>query len=1113
MRIKNVMRRLPPIAWRDAKLEERRRETQDLRARLERSREKAEKAAQQRDRLKDREKAREEARAAERAERARQRERSPKGWTPGVVADPEALVSGSGLFDPQWYLEQVGEPLPAGTDPLSHYLEVGQVAGLSPHPVFDVDSYVQLLAERRMVASSQNAPEGALLHYLTVGAARGVSGHPVVDTEEYLAAHPDAAEHPGSVLGHLVARAGTGEDPDPADADLPVWDRPDHFVAVSRQAARTLAGARGYLHLERDRAEWDAAAEAELKARLRADAPLPDPPAVVSVVIPTRDRAAMIGAALDSVLAQTYPHWQLVVVDDGSTDGTGEVLAGYATDDRIEVVRHEQGRGVAAARNAGLARATGHYVAYLDSDNTWAPDFLELVVRAMHHEGHRVAYAMSALVEEGGRERRLYRGMPFHRAALEERNYIDCIVLVHERSLLEETGGFDESLRRNVDWDLFIRLARVTDFGFVPFLATSYDVWETRNERITSDEPVGYRWVVRQRTLVDWADLAERLAERDPDLLSVVLVATEEPETVGTGVARLVETALGPVEVVVVDSRLSAADHLRLQFALAGVDGVQIERLTQPLPLETASNVGLAASRGGTVAFLPESVWTEPGWDAPLLEALDRHTVVQPLVLNSGGAVWSAGAAFLAGGHSVLPYHGFAGDAPEVRQERAVTAVTALGLVARAADLVRVEGFNPLQTRHYAGTELSLRLTAGGGSAACVPASRLALRRDPTRHQGGTLVAGRDNRRRVRELWTAQDRRPDEGAGLGGYRLVGLQRAPATGVDGVPLVVHDRPERPLRWAIKIGPPGVERRTNWGDWHFAESMRDALERAGHEATVDCKDAWHRPTAHLDDVVLQLRGVAPYGTTPGQLNVAWVISHPERVSPAEMSDYDLVFGASPRWCRRTSDKLGRPVEVLLQCTDQHRFHPVPPDRRRAHPVLVVANGRPLRPNASDGEAGRPVVTAALQAGIVPSVYGLRWDDLLPEGAWKGEYLPNHELPGAYAAAGVVLNDHWGDMRDHGILSNRLFDLAACDARVVSDYLPEVAEVFGDVVHTYRTPEELAALVSASLHESPEAREARQELGRRVREEHTFDARAATLTDAVAQLRASSRVAVLK
>ncbi|WP_046773160.1 glycosyltransferase family protein, partial [Jiangella alkaliphila] len=186
---------------------------------------------------------------------------------------------------------------------------------------------------------------------------------------------------------------------------------------------------------------------------------------------------------------------------------------------------------------------------------------------------------------------------------------------------------------------------------------------------------------------------------------------------------------------------------------------------------------------------------------------------------------------------------------------------------------------------------------------------------------------------------------------------------------------------------------------------------------------------------------------------QINLSWVISHPERVTRRELASYDAVFAASTSLARRMTTDLGAPVRPLLQATDQYRFHPVPADPRRRHDVLFVGNARGMRAS----------VGAALSAGIVPSVYGVRWRGLLPEGAWLGEYIPNEDLPAVYAGAGVVLNDHWDDMKAEGLMSNRLFDLAACGARVVTDVVPGVEEVFGDVVLTYSTPQELAAAVN--------------------------------------------------
>jgi glycosyltransferase involved in cell wall biosynthesis len=96
---------------------------------------------------------------------------------------------------------------------------------------------------------------------------------------------------------------------------------------------------------------------------------------LVSVVLPTFNRGYCLERAIRSVLGQTYPDWELIVVDDGSTDDTQAVLESFK-DPRIRVFRHSVNRGVAAARNTGLAAARGEFIAFLDSDDEWRPDKL-----------------------------------------------------------------------------------------------------------------------------------------------------------------------------------------------------------------------------------------------------------------------------------------------------------------------------------------------------------------------------------------------------------------------------------------------------------------------------------------------------------------------------------------------------------------------------------------------------------------------------------------------------------------------------------------------------------------------------------------------------------------
>jgi len=1037
VRLKSLVRRIPPIARRDSQLRELKRENRRLQQRV-----------------------------AQLGTRAR-----TAGTGTGSTDAAVERVRAAGLFDDEWYREQV----PGVADPLSHYLAEGHREDRSPHPCFVVGWY------REQAGEGLTPEEAPLLHYLRTGAGALLSPHPVFLPEEYARARPASRRHPGGPLGHFLA----GHDaPAAAVSSLRGLTSPAAFVEAAREVARDLLATRGHEHLPRESETFDVEAERAWKAEVRSTELTVEP--VVSVVVPTKDRADQLPATVRSVLAQTYEHWELIVVDDGSSDDTLAVLEPFLADPRVRVISHEVNRGVAAACNTGLSAATGTYVAYLGSDNTWEPDFLELMVRFMVRDGHRVAYAMSALEEQGGKRRRRYRGMPYSREALRERNYIDHIVILHERALLERTGGYDEALRRNVDWDLLVRLSDVADFAFAPFIATRYDLWETGTGRITTDELASYRYLIRQRGLVDWD--AARTGDREPGLTSVVVVVNDDDRAAVRTVRRLVEAAEGPVEVVVVDSRLDEGEATRLQLALRAHPHARVVRLSQELPMEVARNVGACATRGETLVFVPEAAWAEQGWDAPLTAALGEFGAVQPLVLTRAGTVWSAGAMRTREGAAAALFAGHPGDAPEVRGTRTVPGAMPLVMAARAADFLAVEGFDPLFVQDHVGPELSVRLArATGRPGGVVGTSAVVLTADELpATRGSRWVPAADNESRLAGLWESAP-----APNLAGFTVAGIVRE--AGERLRPLLVRERGERPLRWAIKIGAPDVPRRNRWGDWHFAVALRDSLERLGHEVAIDSRDAWYRDTAHLDDVTLVLRGRGRYRPNPGHLNLLWVISHPDEVTLSELRPYDAVFGASPRWCERISRRLPQPALPLLQCTDHRRFTPGPADPDRAHEVLAVANARGVRPS----------VAAALDGGIVPAVYGFGWKGLLPRGAWKGTNVPNDELPLVYRSAGVVLNDHWEDMRREGLVSNRLFDLAACEARVVSDHLPEIEEVLGDAVPTYREPAELPALVRDVLADSLERQRARRELGELVRREHTFDVRARQLSEHVTQL----------
>ena len=180
----------------------------------------------------------------------------------------------------------------------------------------------------------------------------------------------------------------------------------------------------------------------------------------VSVVLPTFNRGWILEQAVDSVLDQDYANLELIVIDDGSTDGTKRLLSRFG--DRITVIR-QVNRGVSAARNAGIRASSGELIALLDSDDTWLPGKVTVQVAFFStHPDALVCQTAEIWIRNGvrvnpGKRHRKEAGMIF------ERSLALCLVspsaVMMRKSLLEEVGLFDESLPACEDYDLWLRIA------------------------------------------------------------------------------------------------------------------------------------------------------------------------------------------------------------------------------------------------------------------------------------------------------------------------------------------------------------------------------------------------------------------------------------------------------------------------------------------------------------------------------------------------------------------------------------------------------------------------------------------------------------------------------
>jgi glycosyltransferase involved in cell wall biosynthesis len=184
----------------------------------------------------------------------------------------------------------------------------------------------------------------------------------------------------------------------------------------------------------------------------------------VSVVVPTHNRSSLLALTLRSVLWQRDVDLEVVVVDDGSTDDTAEVVAGLG-DTRIRIVRHEQPQGVAAARNRGAQEATAEWITFLDDDDLWAPDKLARQLHAAREAGRSWAYTGVVIIDD---ELKVLDGVPppAPERVVELLPRYDAVpgggsnVVVH-RDTMVRAGRFDSRLRNTEDWEMWIRLAKL----------------------------------------------------------------------------------------------------------------------------------------------------------------------------------------------------------------------------------------------------------------------------------------------------------------------------------------------------------------------------------------------------------------------------------------------------------------------------------------------------------------------------------------------------------------------------------------------------------------------------------------------------------------------------
>lgn len=212
---------------------------------------------------------------------------------------------------------------------------------------------------------------------------------------------------------------------------------------------------------------------------------------LISIIIPTYNRANLIGKTIESILTQTYSNWECIVVDDFSTDDTEQLLKQFSSkDSRIKYIKNERKKGAQGARNTGILKVQGKFISFFDSDDTMLPERLDKQVRYLQENTDiDVCTCYSHLVNDNDEITGAFVWITkgnILRQLLEGNTYVDYNSAVLRKETLEKSGLLDEECTSYQEWDTYINIAQYAKFGTLHELLINYH--QRSSERISNNK-------------------------------------------------------------------------------------------------------------------------------------------------------------------------------------------------------------------------------------------------------------------------------------------------------------------------------------------------------------------------------------------------------------------------------------------------------------------------------------------------------------------------------------------------------------------------------------------------------------------------------------------------
>lgn len=521
-----------------------------------------------------------------------------------------------------------------------------------------------------------------------------------------------------------------------------------------------------------------------------------------SVVVPSYNRPHGVKDVIISLLNQQCVNFEAIFVNDAGE--SPEPLIRAFNDKRLRCVSHKENRGLPAARNTGISRARGKYIAYLDDDDIYYPNHLSELYKGFLISGKEIVYTNvhrgwigSESKDKQSSPAVVYRDIPynfeFSRDRFLTQNYMPVLAVSHTRKVYDELGGFDETFRAHEDWELWCRYSRKYEFHHINEVTAEFR-WNPAGSSMTNTKRDAFFTTMKEIFVRHFAEsstkpyvlAAQKQAylnlknevtgkSKKKPLVSVIIPTFNKYEFTAKCIASIYRnTAPGSFEVIISDNGSTDGTVEALQKLAAELNGLRVLVNGENLGFSKANNKALATAQGEYVVFLNNDTEPLAGWLPPLIEILKTDATVGAVgskLLFPDGTLQHAGVVIadetVNGDPLVAKHRYYGGDAqlPEANILYRYQALTAACICMRTKDARSFGGFDEGFWNGYEDVDLCFRIAAQGMICVYQPASVVVHHESKSGAQ--RFIKVKENINRLHSRWLGKVRYDVIGTGPG----------------------------------------------------------------------------------------------------------------------------------------------------------------------------------------------------------------------------------------------------------------------------------------------------------------------------------------------------------